>query len=103
MKIKVSHVFPPIPIRTCDYSAIDDSTYDGPGSKIGFGSTSQGAIQDLLDQMEATQCACCELYIVEGEEVRNDCMPGYAYCSEACSIAALTESLHAEDAGHLPA
>ena len=52
IKLKTSYVHPPIPDRSNDWSAIDDSTYDGPGSPIGFGATEQEAIQDLLTQLE---------------------------------------------------
>jgi hypothetical protein len=34
------------------YSAIDDDTYDGPGSPIGTGPTEAAAIADLLEQLE---------------------------------------------------
>jgi hypothetical protein len=52
MKIKTEHVYPPIPIRSFDWSAIDDDTYDGPGSRMGWGATEQEAIKDLMDQLE---------------------------------------------------
>ena len=51
MKIKTHYVYPPIPIRNFDWSAVDDDTYDGPGSPIGYGRTEQDAIDDLLDQI----------------------------------------------------
>ncbi len=35
-----------------EWFAIDDNTYDGPGSKHGLGDTEQEAIQDLIDQLE---------------------------------------------------
>lgn len=34
------------------WTAIDDSTYDGPGSALGVGRTEQEAIDDLLEQLE---------------------------------------------------
>lgn len=52
MKIRVEYVYPPIPIRQFDYSAVDDDTYDGPGSAIGWGPTPQAAMLDLLEQIE---------------------------------------------------
>lgn len=70
MKIVTDFVYPPIPIRQFDWSAVDDDTYDGEGCKIGYGATEQEAIDDLLDQMndgcltdaeqkaQATRCAC---------------------------------------------
>lgn len=51
MNIKTSFIYPPIPIRSFDWCAVDDSTYDGPGCKIGYGETEQKAIDDLLEQM----------------------------------------------------
>lgn len=52
MKIVTEFVYPPIPSRSFDWSAIDDDTYDGPGCRIGFGATEQAAINDLLEQLE---------------------------------------------------
>jgi hypothetical protein len=52
MKIKTNFDYPPIPIRTMDWSAWDDSTYDGPGCKVGQGATEREAVQDLLDQLD---------------------------------------------------
>jgi hypothetical protein len=53
MKIKTSFDYPPIPVRSFDWSAIDTDTYDGdPRSPIGYGATEQEAIGDLLSQME---------------------------------------------------
>ena len=55
MKIVTVNVFPPIPIRTCDWCAYDDDTYDGPGSRVGWGETEQEAIDNLLEQYEEDQ------------------------------------------------
>lgn len=52
MRIKTQFVYPPIPIRSFDWSAVDDNTYDGPGSPIGWGPTEQAAIDDLLEQIQ---------------------------------------------------
>jgi hypothetical protein len=49
MKITITHVFPPIPTRAFDYSAVTDN-YE-PGSPIGFGPTPDEARADLLDQL----------------------------------------------------
>jgi len=49
--IKTSHIRPPISTRSFDWSAVDDSTYDGPGSPIGHGATEREAIDDLLEQL----------------------------------------------------
>lgn len=55
--------YPPIPIRSMDWSAIDDNTYDASyegedesghhwkSSPVGRGATEQEAIADLLDQL----------------------------------------------------
>lgn len=51
MRIVTSNVFPPIPVRTMDWSAVDDDTYDGEGCAIGWGETEQQAIADLLEQL----------------------------------------------------
>ncbi|HEX5508453.1 MAG TPA: hypothetical protein VFX37_08105 [Pseudolabrys sp.] len=42
----------PILDRRFDWSAVDDSTYDGPSSPIGYGPTEEDAIEDLLEQLE---------------------------------------------------
>lgn len=52
MKIVTRYDPKPIPIRTADWLAVDDDTYDGPGSPIGCGATEQEAIDDLKDQLE---------------------------------------------------
>ena len=57
MKIRTEFVYPPIPIRTFDWSAIDDDTYDGPGSPMGTGRTEQEAVADLLEQIEERKLA----------------------------------------------
>jgi hypothetical protein len=53
MKIRTEYVFPPIPDRRFDWSAVDDDTCDGPGYPIGTGPTEAAAIADLLEQIEA--------------------------------------------------
>jgi hypothetical protein len=53
MTIKTHFDYPPIPIRSFDWSAIDDDTYDGtPYCPIGCGETEKAAIADLLEQLE---------------------------------------------------
>ena len=56
MKIRTTYIYPPIPIRDCDWAAVDDDTYDGPGCPIGTGATEQEAIADLLQQIEESKC-----------------------------------------------
>lgn len=58
--IRTTHEFPPIPIRSMDWSAIDDDTYDVDcdqdgffsNSPIGRGATEAEAIADLMAQLE---------------------------------------------------
>lgn len=50
-KIITKHVYPPIPIRHCDWSAHFDDV--GQEGLIGRGKTEQAAIDDLLSQQEA--------------------------------------------------
>lgn len=58
MKIVTEFVYPPIPMRQFDWSAIDADTYDGAddaGGKarcIGRGATEAEAIADLMEQLE---------------------------------------------------
>ena len=51
MNIRTEFVYPPIPDRRFDWSAVDDDTYEG-GAPIGYGRTEQEAIADLLEQLE---------------------------------------------------
>jgi hypothetical protein len=51
MKIRTTHVKPPIPDFSMDWSAVDDDRYEG-GSPIGYGATEQEAINDLLLQLD---------------------------------------------------
>jgi hypothetical protein len=46
MTIKTEHQ------ATRVWVAYDDDSYDGPGSKIGWGETEQEAISDLMAQLE---------------------------------------------------
>ena len=50
MKIITTNIFPPIPLRQFDWSAVTDN-YE-PGHPVGYGETKQAAIDDLLDQLE---------------------------------------------------
>jgi hypothetical protein len=54
MQIKTSFDHPPIPIRSFDWSAIDDDTYcgcEGCNHPVGHGRTEAEAVADLLDQL----------------------------------------------------
>jgi hypothetical protein len=53
LRIRTDFIFPPIPNRRFDWSAIDDDTYDGAEDssnrfEIGHGETEEAAIQDLI-------------------------------------------------------
>jgi|SRR5215467_14296430 len=50
LDIRISDVFPPIPIRKFDYCATDYATYDGPGCPIGYGETPQAAMLNLIEE-----------------------------------------------------
>jgi hypothetical protein len=52
-QIITSFDYPPIPIRTCDWSAVTDN-YDGAedsNDPIGRGTTEKEAIEDLIKQL----------------------------------------------------
>lgn len=55
MRIVTEYIFPPIPDRRFDWSAIDDDTYE-PGNPIGFGATKEEAISDLREQIADQLC-----------------------------------------------
>lgn len=74
-KIVTEFVYPPIPDRRFDWSAIDDNTYDGEGCPIGRGATEQEAIDDLLDKICLARGA---------DAARNN---GCRYCSAEPGIA----------------
>ena len=50
LTIHTSFVHPPIPDRTMDWDAVEDS-YE-PGMPVGWGRTEEIAIQDLLAQID---------------------------------------------------
>lgn len=59
VKVHTNFDYPPIPVRTMDWSAVSDN-YDGAEdssnrSQIGRGATEQEAIADLLEQLEDVQ------------------------------------------------
>jgi hypothetical protein len=65
ISLRTTFVYPPIPSRASDWSAIDDNTYDASFEGTdesgdhwsqgahGVGATEAEAIGDLLDQLEA--------------------------------------------------
>lgn len=66
LELSTSAVYPPIPTRVFDWSAIDSNTYDVTGydgeTGIGYSASANGqgaseaeAISDLFDQMESQQ------------------------------------------------
>lgn len=52
MKVVTRYDPKPIPIRSFDWSAVDDDTYDGPPCPVGYGRTEAEAVADLRDQLE---------------------------------------------------
>lgn len=56
MNIKTEFIFPPIPDRRFDWSAIDADRYDGAPDAgkqyIGYGPTEAAAVADLKQQLE---------------------------------------------------
>lgn len=53
LKIVTDYDPKPIPTAAFDWSAVDDATYDGDGfSPIGYGSTEEEAIEDLIEQID---------------------------------------------------
>lgn len=53
MKIGTHYDPPPIPMRSFDWKAIDEDTYDGGEAEpMGLGATEAEAIADLLAQLE---------------------------------------------------
>lgn len=65
-KIILTHVYPPIPSRQFDWSAVRDG-YE-PGALIGWGATEALAIEDLLaaedDEEGAKNVRSVESYLV---------------------------------------
>ena len=65
IKVRTTHEYPPIPIRSMDWSAVDDDTYDVDcdqdgffsNSPVGRGATEAEAIADLMEQIEETAAA----------------------------------------------
>ena len=58
MKIITEFVYPPIPLRDFDWSAVTDN-YE-PGCPIGYGRTEEAAIADLMAEIEATEDVAAE-------------------------------------------
>ena len=54
IKIRTEHVYPPIPVREWDWSAVDDNTYE-PGCPIGWGRTEKAAIENLIDEIQLSE------------------------------------------------
>lgn len=50
VRITTTHVFPPVPFRNMDWSAVTDD-YE-PGQAIGYGATEREAVADLVAQLE---------------------------------------------------
>ena len=56
------------------WTAIDEDTYDGPGSPIGIGPTEAAAIADLEEQLEPDPAEAC----TDPEDLR----PGFIHADE---------------------
>jgi len=60
IKVSTSFDYPPIPIRSMDWSAIDSNTYDADCDEdgffsscpVGYGATEAEAVSDLLEKMD---------------------------------------------------
>lgn len=83
-RIVTNFEYPPIPIRSFDWSAVDDATYDGEGCPIGRGATEQEAIDDLLEQI------CME----RGADVDHN--NGCRYCAAEAGIKCRAEIIKQE-------
>lgn len=55
LRLRTTSVYPPIPDRRFDWTAVDDATYDGPPCPVGYGPTEDAAISDLLMEMDTVQ------------------------------------------------
>lgn len=53
MNIVTHYDFPPLPIRSYDWSAVT-SNYE-PGDQIGYGATEAEAIEDLKEKLEMVE------------------------------------------------
>lgn len=60
MRILISCLYPPIPIRTCDYCAWVDGNEEGIR---GFGPTAASALLDLAEQMLDKEDSECTTYL----------------------------------------
>src|SRR6186997_1308151 len=57
LSVKTNHVRPPVHVRSHDWTAVDDRTYEG-GDLIGWGATEQEAVADLLEQICNDEGVC---------------------------------------------
>lgn len=60
MKIRTNFIYPPIPDRRFDWSAIDEDTYDGAedsGTRghVAYGATELEAVKELMDILELAE------------------------------------------------
>ena len=55
VKLRTEHIFPPIPIRSLDWCAYDENTYDGAPDAghqiVGYGTTEREAVADFCEQL----------------------------------------------------
>ena len=69
-KIVTVNIYPPIPVRTFDWTAYYDG--DEEAGPAGYGATEEAAVRDLLEQVEAYDYGDCT------------CEPGAARPAEWC-------------------
>jgi hypothetical protein len=95
MKFVTSFDYPPIPIRSMDWSAVDADTYDCDCDQDGFfstcpigrGSTEAEAIADLIEQLDDRVDPPCKNTSPECD-VRGECLRCNAESGEVCREAA---------------
>lgn len=52
VRVRTDYNPPPVPTTAFDWSAYDDRTFDGdPSDKVGYGSTEEEAVSDLMAEM----------------------------------------------------
>jgi hypothetical protein len=88
VQLRLTHVFPPIPIRSFDWAAYDDNRFDGAddagAQMVGTGATITEAITDFAEQLSEKlgavenyfKCANCDHDQVEhprGACTKCDC------------------------------
>jgi hypothetical protein len=88
-KIVTEYVYPPIPIRTCDWIA----HFDDPEGLYAYGATKQEAVEELLElaEVEYHQCPGCSGKGTITGSVGNDPGPEKTVECESCRGAGTVE------------